>query len=151
MNLHNVVRGVINAVAKDKICEIYRSTGKQVRTARGSFEPVFSQPESIRAQFQSVSTDTLQHFEKIEMTAFARRVYLYADYDPASRPWAQWRPLGRTGDMLKDDLGYYWLIHDVLEDFTHEGWVSVIATLQSTPVNLRLEKSEESEGENGGD
>lgn len=145
MNLHHVVRGVINSVAKDKACKIYRSTGKQVRSARGDFDPVFAAPEECRCQFQSVSSDVLQHYEKIEITAYARRIYLYADYDPASRPWAQWRPLGRSGDIIEDDLGCFWLVHDVLDDFTHEGWVSLLATLQPTPQTLRIEE-DDSEG-----
>ena len=115
-------------------------TGKQERDERGATLPVFAQGEEVRAQIQSESAAVLEHFEKANTTTTTRRIYLCAEYDPSKRPWALWRPLGRSGDMLKDDLGYYWLITDVIEDFTHEGWVSVLGVLQTTPVTLRIEE-----------
>lgn len=149
MNLHKVVRGPINAVARDRLCTLYRMTGKQERDERGLTTPVFAPGEEVRAQIQSESAAALEHFERVETTTTTRRIYLYAEYDPALRPWAQWRPLARSGDMLQDDLGLYWLITDVIEDFTHEGWVSVLGVLQTTPVTLRIEEDADSGSDDG--
>ena len=143
MNLHDIVRGAVTTVARDKPCKIYRATGKQVRSERGDTVPVYAAPKDIKAQFQSVSADVLQHFEKVNVTTSTRRVYLYADYDPAARPWAMWRPLGRSGDLIQDDLECWWLITDVLEDFTHEGWASVLAVMQQTPISMQVEDADD--------
>lgn len=136
MNIHGIVRGLISAVARDKPCKLYTATGEKMRTERGDTVPVYFHPRDVLCQFQSVSTDALQHFEKANITTTTRRVYIHADYDPRLRPWGQHRPLGRSGDVLIDDQDTQWLITDVLEDFSHVGWVSVLAVMQTPPLKL---------------
>ena len=128
LNLHGIVRGAITGVAKDQPCELFIMSGKQVRDDRGGMTPVFKAPVTIRGQWQSLSPDTL------------RRIYLYADTDRAKRPWAVWRPLGRSGDMVRDENGQLWRIDAVIEDFTHEGWVCVQATMQTSGVRMMVEE-----------
>ena len=53
------------------------------------------------------------------------------------------RPLGRSGDLIQDDLECWWLITDVLEDFTHEGWASVLAVMQQTPISMQVEDADD--------
>ena len=139
MNLHKITRGLISAVARDKPCQLYTATGEQSRSERGDTLPVYLSPRSVLCQFQSVSAETLSHLEKINVTTATRRVYIHADYDARLRPWAQYRPLGRSGDVLVDDLDQQWLITDVLEDYSHVGWVSVLAVMQTPPLRI-LEK-----------
>ena len=92
-----------------------------------------------------------EQYEMLEITNTTRRVYLYADKSPASRPWAQWRPLGRSGDVIKDNNGSIWTISAVIEDFTNEGWICVMATLQPTGIRMIVEPIEYTEGgENAG-
>ena len=44
MNLHDIVRGAITAVARDLPAELYVMTGEQERGERGDLLPVFEQP-----------------------------------------------------------------------------------------------------------
>jgi hypothetical protein len=140
LNLHGIVRGAITGVAKDQPCELFIMSGKQVRDDRGGMMPVFKAPVTIRGQWQSLSPDTLQHLENVELATTVRRIYLYADTDRAKRPWAVWRPLGRSGDMVRDENGQLWRIDAVIEDFTHEGWVCVQATMQTSGVRMMVEE-----------
>ena len=146
LNLHHIVRGAINAVNSDLPCELYRMTGKQQRDEEGDTIPIFSGPASVKAQFQSLSQDMIRQYEMLEITNTTRRVYLYADKSPASRPWAQWRPLGRSGDVIKDNNGSIWTISAVIEDFTNEGWICVMATLQPTGIRMIVEPIDCTEG-----
>lgn len=139
MNLHKIVRGAITSVSADIPCLLFVSTGKTAVLLRGDTAPLFADGIPVRAQFQSKSPDAMTLANKVEATTTTRRIYLFAEDKPASRPWAQWRPLGRSGDYIKDPHGDYWLITAVLEDFSYEGWVSVEAVLQTTPVRLQLE------------
>lgn len=139
MNLHGIVRGAVITVAKDQPCELYTMTGKQVRDDRGGMTPVFSKPKPVKGQWQSLSADALKHIEKIEAATTTRRVYLFADDDRKTRPWAMWRPLGRSGDFIKDDYDQFWRIDAVIEDFSHEGWISVQATMLTAPVAMVIE------------
>ena len=138
LNLHKIVRGAISSIARDLPCDLYLMTGDQVRGERGDMRPVFLEPVKVKAQWQSVGPDAIVLTEKISMTTTVRKVYLYADSNAESRPWGAWRPLGRSGDLLRDDKGNFWLVDVVLEDFTHEGWVSVQAVLQTIPPKFYI-------------
>lgn len=139
MNIHAIVRGPVGAVARELPAKLYRSTGKQTRTARGELRQVYAQPIELSAQWQSISADALALLDGNAVTTFTRRVYLHASSDPASRPWAQWRPLGRSGDVLEDQNGGKWLVTQVLEDFSYEGWISVLAVLQQGELFMEIE------------
>ena len=62
--------------------------------------------------------------------------YLFADHDPAGRVAGIYRPLSRGGDMIQLEDGTWWLVNEVLEDFSLSGWVSVLATLQVVPPDF---------------
>lgn len=131
MNLHDLVRGSITAVAGDLPASLYVMSGDQRRGERGEMLPIFNAPLKVRAQWQSLKADEIILSDGVSSASTVRKVYLYATSDAAGRPWAMWRPNGRSGDLLKDDQGNYWLIDAVLEDFSHEGWVCVQAVLQT--------------------
>ena len=141
MNLHDIVRGAITAVARDLPAELYVMTGEQERGERGDLLPVFEQPVEVFGQWQSIKADEIIQTERISEATTVRRVYLKATDDAGSRPWASWRPLGRSGDLLKDDKGNFWLVDAVLEDFTHEGWVCVQAVLQTVVPRFKVKES----------
>lgn len=156
LNLHNIARVAINAVAQDLPCELYRSTGEQERGERGESIPVFEGPIACKGQWQSLSGDAIVHMDDVTVATITRRVYLYAEQNPATRPWALWRPLGRAGDYIKDGYGALWLIDSVLEDWTHEGWICVQATLQTAPVRMCIRENKEDDtdsddGQSGND
>ena len=136
LNLHSIVRGAITSVNNDLDCELYRMTGRHQTDDEGDTTPIFEGPALVKAQFQSISQDMIRQMDMLEITTTTRRVYLYATSSPAQRPWAQWRPLGRSGDVIKDPNGSIWTISAVIEDFTSEGWICVLATLQ--PVGIRM-------------
>lgn len=140
MNLHAVVRGAITAVARDLPAELYTMTGEQERGERGDLLPVFSGPVPVLGQWQSIKADEIIKTERINEATTVRRVYLRATDDASSRPWASWRPLGRSGDLLKDDRGAFWLVDAVIEDFTHEGWVCVQAVLQTVAPRFKVKE-----------
>lgn len=142
MNLHNIVRGPIQAVTKDVEATLYVMSGKQQVQPRGDKLPVYYPGVAVKIQVQSLSSDAIQHLESIEIATTVRRMYLYATDDLKSRPWAAWRPLGRTGDYVQDDKGVWYRVDAVLEDFSREGWVSLQATMMTTPVSLILEDDE---------
>ena len=141
MNLHDIVRGAITAVARDLSAELYVMTGEQERGERGDLLPVFEQPVEVLGQWQSIKADEIIQTERISEATTVRRVYLKATDDAASRPWASWRPLGRSGDFLKDEHGNFWLVDAVIEDFTHEGWVCVQAVLQTVAPRFKVKES----------
>lgn len=131
MNLHQLTRGPLAAVAREKPASLWRMTGEQVRGERGDLQPVFEGPTAVRAQWQSISPDAVILTEKVPTASTVRRVYLHAGTDPAARPWAQWRPLGRSGDLLEDADGLFWLATAVIEDFSGEGWACLQVVLQT--------------------
>ena len=49
-----------------------------------------------------------------------------------------WRPLGRYGGLIHDALECWWL-----EDFTHEGWASVLAVMLQTPISMQVEDADD--------
>lgn len=138
MNLHNIVRGAINAVNKDRYCTLYRSTGESEMTDRGEQKSTYEAGVQIRAQWQSLGQDAIEQRERALDVTTTRRVYLYADSDPKERPWAMWRPLARSGDFILDDKDEYWYLDAVLEDFSDEGWISAQVTLQTVPIQLLI-------------
>lgn len=143
MNLHGIVRGAITAVSRDKDVTLYQSTGQYSRQERGNMSQVFVEIPDLKAQFQSLSTDQIQAFDGIEITATTRRVYLYADVGTGQPPFTAFRPLGRSGDYLKDDLGKWWLVNGVIEDFTHEGWCCLLCTLQTAAPTITIKELED--------
>ena len=141
MNLHDIVRGAITAVARDLPAELYVMTGEQERGERGDLLPVFEQPVEVLGQWQSIKADEIIQTERINEATTVRRVYLKATDDAGSRPWASWRPLGRSGDLIKDDKGNFWLVDAVIEDFTHEGWVCLQVVLQTVTPRFKVKES----------
>lgn len=139
LNLHNIVRSAITSVNADLNCDLYRMTGRYQSDEEGDTIPIFEGPAPVKAQFQSISQDMIRQMDMLEITTTTRRVYLYASRSPKNRPWAQWRPLGRSGDVIKDNHGSIWTITAVIEDFTNEGWICVLATLQTVGIRMIVE------------
>jgi hypothetical protein len=135
MNLHGIVRGAINALHPDIAATLYRSTGK-VTTADGSVKSVYAPGVSVSAQKQSAGPETLFHRDMVSDTEITDKFYLFADPDPAKRVAGIYRPLSRGGDMLQLEDETWWLVNEVLEDFSLSGWVSVLATLQVIPPDF---------------
>lgn len=147
LNLHKTVRSVITSVHPDVVCQLYVSTGIQQEDARGLFQATYYEPVEIKAQFQSASPESDQFVDSIEKQTAVRKVYLYSSQDLKKRPWSLYRPLARTGDFIKDDMGQLWFVSGVLEDFTRVGWALVEVTMEPTPREFLIYQEPEPEPE----
>lgn len=129
MNLHAIVRGAITQVNPDLTVQIYYAVGQQ--NIDGLVIPSYDPPETIKAQWQPYSINDLRHVERLSTTELSDQVFLFSD---ANRPPSgiQRVPLARTGDFIKKGNEWY-LITDILEDWTHDGWINVNVELQVKP------------------
>lgn len=140
-NLHQIVRGSINTVNSDQPFTLYQSIGSFTRDPETMItSPDVSAGIDVTGQIQSIRADQIVQTERITFNETVRRLYLYANSAPASRPWGAWRPLARTGDYVLDQNGNYWFVDAVLEDFSQSGWVSLQVILQTTPPTLNIQE-----------
>ena len=141
MNLHNIVRGVIQSNLPDEEFTLYRSIG-QVNNDEGIMTASYSQGETIKGNFQSDSDAALHFSGMTAQNTIIRKLYVYASDDRAGRPWAMYRPLARSGDYVKDKRGDFWYVIAVTEDFTQVGWECLRVQLQQVAPELNIVKSE---------
>lgn len=126
MNLHAMVRGLINSVHSDEICTLIQSDGGDV--VDGIFENSYKDGIQIRANWQPTG-EPLSHEDGMSLTMQEEKVYLFSD--PASPVKGVTRlPTLRTGDFLQRKDGTYWLVTDVEEDWSASGWALVRVTQQ---------------------
>ena len=149
LNLHQIVRGAVTFNNADQTFTLYRSNGTFTRNAATMMNaPNVVPVEGVQGQIQSLSADAIVQTERITFNETVRRLYLYATKSPNDRPWAQWRPLARTGDYVLDANGNYWFVDAVLEDFSESGWVSLQVILQTTTPALNIVE-EDTDGGSG--
>lgn len=133
LNLHGIVRSVITAVHPDEDCTLYQSAGQ--KNVLGVVTTVYNPPQAIKANWQPLDSQTLQHLERIGDTKASEQVFLYSNTDmPVSG--VQRVPVTRTGDIIKRWDGTYWLITSVIEDWSARGWANVGVTEQVTPPDF---------------
>lgn len=133
LNLHGIVRSVITAVHPDEDCTLYQSAGQ--KNVLGVVTTVYNPPQAIKANWQPLDNQTLQHLERIGDTKASEQVFLYSNTDmPVSG--VQRVPITRTGDIIKRWDGTYWLITSVIEDWSARGWANVGVTEQVTPPDF---------------
>lgn len=131
INLHGVVRGVINSIHEDETVHWYRFAGQV--NVDGALFPSFFAPVTVKAQVQSESDEALAHSNNVGESAVVRRFYMYAD-GVMLRPAGLVRPLERGGDLLFRLVdSTWWLITATKEDFSESGWVCVRAVQQIKP------------------
>ena len=133
LNLHGIVRSVITAVHPDEDCTLYQSAGQ--KNVLGVVTTVYNPPQAIKANWQPLDNQTLQHLERMGDTKASEQVFLYSNTDmPVSG--VQRVPVTRTGDIIKRWDGTYWLITSVIEDWSARGWANVGVTEQVTPPDF---------------
>lgn len=135
INLHNTVRQAVNALHPDIDATLYRSTG-QVVDKGGSVKSVYAEGVSVKVQMQSEGPTTLDHTDRVGMEEVSRKLYLFSNPALDERVAGIVRPLSRNGDMLGLDDGTWWLVDNIIEDFTRSGWASVRASLQVIPPDF---------------
>ena len=125
MNLHQLARGAVSSIARERLFLLYRSAGSHYSVEDESVVPQFEDPVEVMGQMQTLNPMQIVPSDKITISSVVRKVYLFSHEDPQTLN----RGLGRTGDYLALD-GDYWYITGILEDFSHEGWVCAQVVLQ---------------------
>lgn len=133
INLHAVVRSAITAVHPDEDCILYQSLGQ--KNVMGVVTTVYAEPQDIKANWQPLDRQTLDHLERMGDTKASEQVFLYSNTTlPVSG--VQRMPISRTGDIIKRWDGTYWLVTSVIEDWSARGWANVGVTEQVTPPDF---------------
>ena len=133
INLHAVVRSAITAVHPDEDCVLYQSLGQ--KNVMGVVTTVYAEPQDIKANWQPLDSQTLDHLERMGDTKASEQVFLYSNTTlPVSG--VQRMPISRTGDIIKRWDGTYWLVTSVIEDWSARGWANVGVTEQITPPDF---------------
>lgn len=131
INLHGIVRGVINSIHEDETVHWYRFA-EQVNVG-GALFPSFFAPVTVRAQVQIEGNEALTHNNNTGESEVMRRFYMYAD-GVMLRPAGVVRPNARGGDLLfRPADSTWWLITATKDDFSESGWVCVNAVQQIKP------------------
>jgi hypothetical protein len=132
MNLHQIVRGPINAVNPDLYGTWMQSTGP---TSNADFtrSPVFTTFTNVQMQVQPMSSGDLYKTNFLNAQKVTRAVYMYGD------PQGVVRVDAKGGDELVFPQilcgpNYTWLVYAVLEPWTSSvgngGWSKVAVVLQ---------------------
>lgn len=130
VNLHGVVRGAITTIHPDLECLLYHAVGQV--NVKGKTKPVYLAPIPIKANFQALDADKLNHTEAKNDTPASEQVFLYSE-----KPYVtgQYRFNARTGDIIQRE-DEYWLIVSILEDWSIDGWCNVAVHRQVTPPDF---------------
>lgn len=135
INLHAIVRPVINALHPEVKATLYQSTG-QSTGAGGGVKGIYAPGIAITAQMQSEGPTALYHADRVGMEEVGRKFYLFSTPELDKRIAGIARPLSRGGDVFQLEDQTWWLVDAILEDFTRSGWASVRATLQVNPPDF---------------
>jgi hypothetical protein len=129
LNLHDIVAGAIGAVNAHENVTVWRCTG--ITVTKGVVKPVYEKL-TRRAQIQAPSASDLQLNERVARAEHRIKVWLNAPADTINRN-AQ-----TAGDIIQRADGSYWLIVAIVHDYSKEGWLSVLAVLQTDPPPVEV-------------
>lgn len=130
MNLHNVVRGVISSINADEPITFYTNVGQE--NVKGKITQVYEASQRI-AQIQAPSESDIKLFDKIAEAEHRIKAYVYAPASTINRV------SGSAGDMLQRQDGSFWLIVGIVDDFSKEGWLCCMCTLQTkAPEKIKI-------------
>lgn len=96
MNLHDVVRGAIEAINDDVDGTVYVNTGKT--NVRGILTPTFA-PVTARLQMQAQEHDPIQHERSLNYSNAYLTVYAYGNFSDIERR------TGEGGDVVNVPSG----------------------------------------------
>lgn len=131
LDLHGIARKAITSVHPDELVTLYMSDGQT--NVKGEITASYRPPVQVMGQVQSLTPKDLDHSGLTGQAAVTRYFYFYSSPAPTENPNGLYRPLARTGDMIKRTDGSWWLVTTPDEDFSSVGWVRVIGTLQVNP------------------
>lgn len=130
LNLHGVVRGVINVVNPDQYGQWLASTGYTLDAA-GKPASTFAAPATVPMQVQALTGSELRHPDFLNVQGVKRAVYLYGNVQGLVRIDAKGGDLLLFPQVLGGDI-YTWRVVVVLETWTPTtpGWCKVGVVLQ---------------------
>lgn len=124
MNLHQIVSGAIGSVNAHEAVTLYRCTGT---TNTNGIVSVAYETENIIAQVQAPTAADLKMSERLADARHVKKFYINAPASTINRFEET------AGDIIKRGDGSFWLIDFIRDDFSPEGWLCVICTLQHEP------------------
>ena len=130
MNLHAIVSGAIGSVNKHEMVTIYRCTGL---TNNAGVVSVTYTPSDIMAQVQAPNAGDLKLFDNRADAKPVKKFYINASAHTINRHEET------AGDIIERADGSYWLIDMIRDDFSPEGWLCVIGTLQHEPPEIVID------------
>lgn len=136
MNLHAIVSGAIGSVNKHELVTIYRCNGT---TNNAGVVSVTYTPQDILAQVQAPNAGDLKLFDNLADAKHVKKFYINASAHTINRHEET------AGDIIERADGSYWLIDMMRDDFSPEGWLCVLGTLQHEPPEIVIDD------EGGGD
>ena len=137
MNLHAIVSGAIGSVNHHEMVTIYRCNGT---TNTAGVVSVTYTPSDIMAQVQAPNAGDLRLFDNLADAKHVKKFYINASAHTINRHEET------AGDIIERADGSYWLIDMILDDFSPEGWLCVLGTLQHEPPEIVVDPDEPSEG-----
>lgn len=140
MNLHAIVSGAIGSVNHHEMVTIYRCTGL---TNTAGVVSVTYTPSDIMAQVQAPNAGDLKLFDNLADAKHVKKFYINASAHTINRHEET------AGDIIERADGSYWLIDAIRDDFSREGWLCCLATLQHEPPE-GIDDDEEGGGDNDG-
>ena len=140
MNLHAIVSGAIGSVNHHEMVTIYRCNGT---TNTAGVVSVTYMPQDIMAQVQAPNAGDLKLFDNLADARHVKKFYINASAHTINRHEET------AGDIIERADGSFWLIDMIRDDFSPEGWLCVIATLQHEPPEIVLD--DEGGGDDGTD
>ena len=138
MNLHAIVSGAIGSVNRHEMVTIYRCNGT---TNTAGVVSVTYTPSDILAQVQAPNAGDLKLFDNLADAKHVKKFYLNASAHTINRHEET------AGDIIERADGSYWLIDVIRDDFSPEGWLCVLGTLQHDPPEIVID---EGGGDDGG-
>lgn len=124
MNLHEIVAGAIGSVNAHETVTLWANTG--ITVDNGIVTPSYAKT-TVRAQIQAPSAADLTLNERIASAEHRIKVFLNAPASTINRVTQS------AGDIIERADGTYWLVVGVKEDFSPEGWLCILAVLQTDP------------------
>lgn len=131
LNLHAIVRPVINAVNPDMLGQWHESTGYTISAAHKQ-APAYTIHEDVPMNVQGMRARDLRHKDMLNVQGVVRKVYMFGNKQGVVRVDA------KGGDLLvfpqeRDGPTYTWKVVAVFETWTPTapGWCCVGVVLQA--------------------
>jgi len=141
MNLHAIVSGAIGSVNHHEMVTIYRCNGT---TNTAGVVSVTYTPQDILAQVQAPNAGDLKLFDNLADAKHVKKFYINASAHTINRHEET------AGDIIERADGSYWLIDTIRDDFSPEGWLCVLGTLQHDPPEIVIDEGGGDDGTDGG-